>query len=711
MRMKNMRISLFWKCFIMFLISTLIFMCVQFYMFGETASLWEKSYTEQIESSLNHNAKALSTDLENLYYLPKIMNISEDFSVLTKEKTIYSSQHSRYISYTMNNLSDQTAFFKPMYDVIIHLQKSGICITPTSFYMTLDEVSQTYQYEHTNLIEAIENKPAQNTSLEMLPCDRIVIRNSRAGDFVTCVMKESADNCTYIFLIEKAKLYDYFQLDSLPDSVYFILSDQNGNILMENGSPNVDAGALAKKFVTFTTEIPAVNATASISIPRSYFRSVTHEAQQRVYLIMLLSLLVGLTLSYVFSSLNAQPIRELIHAQQIPTEKQSKNELVTIYNYLSESKEQQRSMQEKLLSGLLARAFSGLVVSAEDFAGIAEDSVLRAPHARVAVVRYKDTHENQEFQSLMLYQLKENMPSEFIIEPLNRQELGLVLPVADEAVFKLKTYLDEINKDLAEFNRIICGVSAPFSGSEGISNAVRQARFSLPSGTERFAIFSDSAEPQQNTQTLDYKEFQAALFNWNIKKVDVLIQEFADAVMKQSSAVAQEVFYTLLTFIKDAADAINVPHDFFNEYTFTRSISGDANIRRLNALTNYLFEKKAASQSDEKKIRNREIISYINNHYEDPLMSSAIIAEIYGWSERTIMSILNEETGMSFANYLTKLRMQKAGEMLRDTTLDAAVVAEKVGMTMSTFYRNFKKHYHMTPAGYKAQFTGEEAAE
>ena len=83
----------------------------------------------------------------------------------------------------------------------------------------------------------------------------------------------------------------------------------------------------------------------------------------------------------------------------------------------------------------------------------------------------------------------------------------------------------------------------------------------------------------------------------------------------------------------------------------------------------------------------------------------AVIAEMYDRSERTINTIMNEETGMSFSSYLAGIRMQKAGEMLRETPQEIVVIAEKCGLTMSTFYRNFKKHYHMTPAEYKAQFS------
>ena len=91
-------------------------------------------------------------------------------------------------------------------------------------------------------------------------------------------------------------------------------------------------------------------------------------------------------------------------------------------------------------------------------------------------------------------------------------------------------------------------------------------------------------------------------------------------------------------------------------------------------------------------------------HFDDPVLTITAVASMYNLSERTINTILNDETGMSFANYLTDFRMQKAGEMLRNASIEVFLVSEKCGMTPSTFYRNFKKYYGMTPAEYKTQF-------
>lgn len=704
--MKNINLSLFWKFFITYFISTLFFLGVQVYSTTQTASLWQESYTAQIESSLTNNALALSDHLSNFYYLPQNMNISDDFNVLKRESNIYSAQHSRCISLAMNDISNQLSFFE-FSDVIVHLQESDLCITPTSFYMSLDEWNAHYKYEKTGIVDVLSRKKAKNTSLEMLPCDLLTIQGSPASAYVTCIMKESSDTCSYIFLIEKEEIVNCFQLTSLPEAIYFNLYDENHNILLESGSLDTKSGLRREKFVTFTADVPAINATASISIPQSYFKSVTQRAQNISNLILCMSLFLGLILSFAFSWMNTQPVRSIIQTKQLPNERQSKNELVTIMNYLSEAEEQRRSMHDKLLSTFLIKAFSGFPVSSNYLTEMFKDGTPFPMPARVAVVRYRTSRDNQEFQRLMFYQFKEHLSSDFIIEPLNNQEIGLVFTAENEALFKLKDYLDEINRELEIEDQLICGASAPFVSFDEITTAVRQAFFSLPTYKDSFVIFTDmdgtlSSRPQMP----DYKEFQSALFNWNKKKIDTLLQEYANAVMKARSEVAQEVFYTLLTTIREAADTVKGYSDIFDEIGFKKSISGDANIRSLSSLTNYLFEMKTLSQRDEKKLRNEEIVNYIDTHFSDPLLSVAVIAEMYDRSERTINTIMNDETGMSFSSYLAGIRMQKAGEMLRDTSQEIVVIAEKCGLTMSTFYRNFKKHYHMTPAEYKAQFSG-----
>ncbi|MDO4488139.1 MAG: AraC family transcriptional regulator [Eubacteriales bacterium] len=679
------------------------------YSYYKTSSLWQESYTKQVEASLKTSAGLLSDSLYSFYYLPKVMNVSDDYHTLSYLREVNSPEHSRFLSFSINSLYDQLEYFEPASEIIINMRLSDICISPFSFYLNSESCFPNYTYSKLDIVKLIKEKEPHNHSLEMFPCDTVSIRNNTAKEYFTVVLKESSYTFTYVLLINKEKLLGYFQLDSLPENVTFKLYKNNGTLLDEYlniDSSHKNYNSKSENFVTIKADIPVVGATAEIGIPESFFKNVTKEAQQNVYTVIVISILIGLLISIIFSKLNVQPVQNLIKAQDIPEEKRSNNELVTIYNYLSESKAHNKAMNERILSNLMIKAFSGIPLTDEEHEYMRTHTEVFSRETRTAVARFRNVHDESEYQSMMLFEFRDKMPESFVIEPLNRQEFGIIMPADEESVFALKRYIVEINKQLQDKCRIICGVSAAFNGTHGMADAIKQALFSLPEDENDFAIFSkDTSIINQSRNKPDFRDFQAALFSWNIKEIDTLLVEFADAVIKENATTAQETFYTLLTFIKDAADAVNVPQEFFDECRYARSISGDANIRAFKVLVEYLFEKKATIQTDEKLLRNKEIVSYVNTHFEDPLLSASVLADMHSLSEKTINTILNDETGMSFANYLTSVRMQKAGEMLRDTNLEAVEIAEKCGLSISTFYRNFKKAYKMTPVQYKAQFT------
>ena len=60
--------------------------------------------------------------------------------------------------------------------------------------------------------------------------------------------------------------------------------------------------------------------------------------------------------------------------------------------------------------------------------------------------------------------------------------------------------------------------------------------------------------------------------------------------------------------------------------------------------------------------------------------------------------------GVTFVEHLTKLRLEKAKELLAYTDLDIREIAEKVGFRNANYFsRVFKKHKQMTPSAYRAK--------
>ena len=97
-----------------------------------------------------------------------------------------------------------------------------------------------------------------------------------------------------------------------------------------------------------------------------------------------------------------------------------------------------------------------------------------------------------------------------------------------------------------------------------------------------------------------------------------------------------------------------------------------------------------------------EAMDYIGAHYQDPNISISAIAQDLGISEGHLSHTFKKETDYTLLNYLTRYRVHKAMELLRDCRVKVYEVAERVGYRDIThFSATFKKLAGMTPSEYQ----------
>lgn len=71
-------------------------------------------------------------------------------------------------------------------------------------------------------------------------------------------------------------------------------------------------------------------------------------------------------------------------------------------------------------------------------------------------------------------------------------------------------------------------------------------------------------------------------------------------------------------------------------------------------------------------------------------------------SPNYLRQLFKQYTGMSFVEYLTRLRMERAASLLRDPTLKIQDIAERVGYTNQRYFAMcFKKYFDHTPTVYR----------
>ncbi|WP_042164672.1 response regulator transcription factor [Paenibacillus gorillae] len=96
-----------------------------------------------------------------------------------------------------------------------------------------------------------------------------------------------------------------------------------------------------------------------------------------------------------------------------------------------------------------------------------------------------------------------------------------------------------------------------------------------------------------------------------------------------------------------------------------------------------------------------EMIQYMKQHMNQSLTLKEV-ADHFCFSPNYLGLMFKEETGKTFSEYVISLRMEKAGELLKDPKVKIYEVADLVGYRyMPYFSRQFKETFGMTPIEFR----------
>lgn len=95
-----------------------------------------------------------------------------------------------------------------------------------------------------------------------------------------------------------------------------------------------------------------------------------------------------------------------------------------------------------------------------------------------------------------------------------------------------------------------------------------------------------------------------------------------------------------------------------------------------------------------------QIIKYLHNNYDQDI-SLKKLSEQFHMNSSYISSLIKNETGLTYTQYLTDLRIGKARQLLESTDLSLAEISEAVGFNdYFYFIKKFKKVVGVTPGHY-----------
>lgn len=97
----------------------------------------------------------------------------------------------------------------------------------------------------------------------------------------------------------------------------------------------------------------------------------------------------------------------------------------------------------------------------------------------------------------------------------------------------------------------------------------------------------------------------------------------------------------------------------------------------------------------------REIKAYIDAHYGEDI-SLDLIAEKFYFSREYAGRIFRAQYGCAIYEYIQQVRMEKAGELLKNDKLSLQTVSDALGYSNANYFsKAFRRHYGMSPSEYR----------
>ena len=119
---------------------------------------------------------------------------------------------------------------------------------------------------------------------------------------------------------------------------------------------------------------------------------------------------------------------------------------------------------------------------------------------------------------------------------------------------------------------------------------------------------------------------------------------------------------------------------------------------------------KGEDEEDSETVNNygiiESLISYVDNNYTDPDMSLKKMADIFAYTDKYLSHLFKERMQINFSKYLTKLRLQKALELMNGGKRDVSKIAFECGFRDAGYFSKvFKLAFFKTPLEYISELS------
>lgn len=274
-------------------------------------------------------------------------------------------------------------------------------------------------------------------------------------------------------------------------------------------------------------------------------------------------------------------------------------------------------------------------------------------------------------------------------------------------------------ESILEGIRVTIGFGSPVERVQELRQSLRDSKYlveqRLVSGTGRLQedTIRTSSNLAESSWFFEFNQsMSAALESLDKNQVRGALRRLKEDLMQISEVTGHEILQMTkevcnlyMFFMKN--HKIGIEHNFMER--FNKGADYCASVDELFVyLTKEIeesYEKAVAEKLQEDNRPIRVAKQYIKDNYKKTITLEDVSLAA-GFNSTYFSSLFKKETGKTFLEYLSSMRMEEAKCLLKETNLTISVICEEVGYSdVKYFTKNFTKHAGLKPNEYRKLYS------
>lgn len=263
---------------------------------------------------------------------------------------------------------------------------------------------------------------------------------------------------------------------------------------------------------------------------------------------------------------------------------------------------------------------------------------------------------------------------------------------------EMATYAGEIVVGVSELSDLYSDIPLLYEQASMVVNTIRQWDGGFVS-TYQDAIKRNGSSPEWMKMLSFVNALRTRTLEQVVWELRILFDQWTNLSPDEKQSGFLFMIYTIVRVYKEEGLECDV-------ISFADVIELKTNAEQFNYIINLCEQFIIIREEYNQKHKRASIetaVQYLQLNFDKPI-SLNILADEMGISQSYLSELIKKELNMNYLNYVRKLRIERAKELLCKTDLPILDIGQAVGYdSVHSFIRNFKRIMNTTPAAYRMQ--------